>query len=426
MSMAEPDATARMSRLAVSSPFDLASDSVRTRAAMLALTVLAAVLLVVAVQSYASIAVSLRAGGSTYVENVFPFWAWSRFTHSGTAASRIYDFPVLSAFQHHLNAGYGQRLPFAYPPSLLLVIWPLSWVPPVAAYAIFLGGTLAAYLGACWYRGRGWVIAAAMLVAPSTPTAIQNAQNSLLIAALMYGGCRLVGRRPILSGVLFGLMSIKPQFGLLIPVALISAREWRTFTAAAVTVLASVITSGAVFGWATWAALPAALVHLAHFVAPVAQDNEMSPTVAATLRLLGATPTVTHIGQLTSALLTAGATFACFRHGFRWLSIAALMVGAFLTTPYAFVYDLPIVTCAVLAVCIDAFETGVPLHLWEIVVLVLALLLPYLMIGTSMLGLPSGDIVVVLLFSLIVRRVLAADHRPARAPAPHLEVVLGR
>ena len=426
MSMAEPDATARMSRLAPLLRGESERDYARTRAAMLGLAVLTAALFALSVSWYEYIVGSVRIGGSTYVENVFPFWAWSRFAHESIVTSRIYDFPVLEAFQRHLDPGYYEHLPFAYPPSLLLVIWPMSWATPVAAYVIFIGGTLAAYLGACWYRGLGWWVAAAMLVAPSTLAAIQDAQNSFLIAALMMGGCRLVGRRPILAGVLFGLISIKPQFGLLIPIALISAREWRTFASATATVLAGVIASGALFGWATWAALPTALVHLAHFVAPVAQDNEMSPTVAATLRLLGATPTVTHIGQLTSALLTAGATFACFRHGFRWLSIAALMVGAFLTTPYAFVYDLPIVTCAALAVCIDAFETGVPLHLWEIVVLVLALLLPYLMIGTSMLGLPSGDIVVVLLFGLIVRRVLAADHRPARAPAPHLEVVLGR
>jgi hypothetical protein len=265
-----------------------------------------------------------------------------------------------------------------------------------------------------------------MLVVPSTPTAIQNAQNSLLIAALMFGGCRLIGRRPILAGVLFGLMSIKPQFGLLIPVALISAREWRTFTAAAATVLVGVIASGAIFGWATWAALPSALVHLGRFVTLVAHDNEFTPTVAATLRLLGATPTISQIGQLGSALLVAGVTFACFRRGFRSLSTAALMVGTFFTTPYAFVYDLPIVSCAVLAVCIDAFETRAALHLWETVVLVLAVTLPYLMIGAAPLGLPSGGIVLTLLFGLIVRRVFVANHRPLRVAAVHLEAVSGQ
>ncbi len=44
----------------------------------------------------------------------------------------------------------------------------------------------------------------------------------------MIGACRLLGRRPVLAGVLFGLAAVKPQLGLLVPVALISARQWRS------------------------------------------------------------------------------------------------------------------------------------------------------------------------------------------------------
>ncbi len=190
------------------------------------------------------------------------------------------------------------------------------------------------------------------------------------------------------------------------------------------TVLVGVFASGAAFGWATWAALPTALVHLAHFVAPVARDNELSPTVAASLRLLGATPTVTHVGQLVAALLVAGVTFACFRRDFRSLSIAALMVGTFFTTPYAFVYDLPIVSFAVLTVCLDAFETRAPLQLWEIVVLVLAVVLPYF-IGFSSPGLPYGGVILALLFGLIVRRMLVFGQRPIPARAAVAAVAAG-
>src|SRR6185437_7428179 len=45
-------------------------------------------------------------------------------------------------------------------------------------------------------------------------------------------------RRPVLSGILFGLLAYKPQFGLLIPVALLMAGQWRAISAAALTVIA--------------------------------------------------------------------------------------------------------------------------------------------------------------------------------------------
>jgi len=428
MSMAETDAgvgscpsTPRLSREAVSGP-------ARHRTASLALGMAAFVMCLLAAVGYGLVAIWFRAWGSTYVENVFPFWAWARFLHETTIPAQIYDFPLLDAYQHHIEPGYQEHLPFAYPPSFLLLLWPLGLLKVKVAYATFLAVNLIAYVAATWQRGWGRLSAGFAVMAPSTVIAVTSAQNSLLVAALLFAGCRLVARRPVLAGALFGLASFKPQFGLLVPLALISAREWQAVAAASATVLAGVIASGAVFGWSTWTAMPAALAVLGEFVSSP-RFVVHSPTITAGLRVLGAGPVPVQIAQILAAALAGASVFKCFRRGFRRLPTAALMVGAFLATPYAFDYDLPILTCAVLLVCIDAKETATTLQPWEIVVLTFVIVLPYLLFIPSLLSasihLPCGGIGLASFFALIVRRQVVAEHRSASVAVMPLSTVLG-
>lgn len=420
MSMAEPETTARFLPVLPPQPVGAAGTPGRNHIAMLALGVGAFAMFLLAVAGYGLVAIWFCTRGSMYVENVFPFWSWSRFLHEALVPARIYDFPVLDAFQHRIGPGYHKHLPFAYPPSFLLLLWPLGLLKIDVAYVVFLAVNLAAYIAVTWRREWGRLSTALAVLAPSTVLAVIWAQNSLLVAALLFAGCRQVGRRPILAGVLFGLMSFKPQFGLLVPIALISAREWRCFAAASGTVLASVAASGVAFGWDTWTAMPAALAGLGNFVAS-ARFATASPTMTASLRLLGVGPEAVQVGQILAATLAGLTIFWCFRKGFRRLPTAALMVGAFFTTPYAFDYDLPILTCAVMLVYCDAKATGVMLRGWEIVVLASVIVLPYLLFFTApfftSVHPPYGGIILVLLFGLIVRRVLVVDRRPALVAA---------
>ncbi|MGH7043840.1 MAG: glycosyltransferase family 87 protein, partial [Acetobacteraceae bacterium] len=262
---------------------------------------------------------------------------------------------------------------------------------------------LALYVWACWQRPWGGRVALLGLVAPSTLAAVFYTETSLLVAALMIGGCRLVGRRPVLAGVLFGLLAFKPQFGVLIPVALVSARQWRSVIAAGATVVLSVIASGMIFGWATWARLPGALADVSRLVAGLPRVTQFSPTVTAGLRMLGAGPLLTDVVQFGAAAIAAIAVWLCFHRGVTALAAAALMVGAFLATPYAFFYDLTLVSYAVLAIVIERHRSRDSFATWEILVLILAIALPLLFLFNP-LRVPWGIVVLPLLFGLILRR----------------------
>ena len=51
-------------------------------------------------------------------------------------------------------------------------------------------------------------------------------QNGFLTAALIGGALGLLERRPALAGICLGLLTYKPQFGLLFPFVLIADRRW--------------------------------------------------------------------------------------------------------------------------------------------------------------------------------------------------------
>ncbi len=379
--------------------------------------VLGWVLPLLAVAEYGWMARVFIVRGAPHVNHVFLFWGWSKFTHAISPASSIYDSHRLYDFVQGLAGAPRSHLPFAYPPSLLLVIWPLALLQPVAALLVWLGVSLALYVWACWQRRWGLWIATGALLAPSTVAAVRAAQTSLLAGALMIGGCRLVEKRPALAGILFGLLAIKPQYGLLIPVALIAARQWRTAIAAGATVLVTVVASGVLFGWACWAEFPPAMIGLSRLIARHPEIDHLSVTVTAALRMLGVGARITDAAQLAVVGGTAVAIWFCFRRGFGALPTAALMVGAFLVTPYALYYDLPIVSYAVLIFVMERYRGGERLGAVELAAVGLVLVMPGVMSYLPS-QLPWEVPTLAVLFVLIVRRVLTSGGRTAPLESP--------
>ncbi len=359
----------------------------------------------------AAIIGELLSDGRAYVNKLFLFWTWSKVIHVISPAALVYDPHALYALERGIISRHAHYLPFAYPPSMLLLIWPLALVRPAIALLVWLGVSLVAYIWACWRRPWGPLITTLALVSPSTLAGLYYGQLSLLVAALIIGGCRLVDRRPIVAGILFGLATVKPQFGLLVPVALISAKQWRTVIAASVTVGSTVIASGVAFGWAAWTQLPVALTDLSRFVVQYPGFVNLCPTVTSAVRGLGGGPVTADAAQLVAAAYTIATIWICSRHGMTLLSAAAVMVGAFLVTPYALFYDLPMVSYAVLAVVIERHESGEPFGTAELLILIASIALPLLIIFNPHRA-PWGIFVLPMLFFVIIRRI-AVKNRTA-------------
>jgi Glycosyltransferase family 87 len=117
------------------------------------------------------------------------------------------------------------RMTFAYPAHIALVLWPIAHLQLREAQIVFLcGGILIAlgciplWLGALGIRvPRRRMALLALLVAFSLPMlwGLRLQQPTILIAGLLAAACFLATRnRDVLAGVALALATIKPQFAL--------------------------------------------------------------------------------------------------------------------------------------------------------------------------------------------------------------------
>jgi alpha-1,2-mannosyltransferase len=360
-------------------------------------------------------------GDNPLFSDFYAFWSFGRFLDTMSAA-RIYDFKLLESFQHALLPGFHSFYPCVYPPTLLLFLKPLAMLGYLPAFLIWtvlgLGGFILA-VGATTERSLlPWLA----VLAPTTVLTIIFGQNGLITAALLIGAFRIMERRPWLAGVLLGLLSCKPQLFVLLPLVLLAGRRWRTLFATGGTVLALVATSLVAFGVPAWLAWLKALPGFSRTI-EVEWNNLgwMMPTVSAALRSAGASPTVLSVAQLLVAGAVTVTLLALFHHGRRSpapsaLDSAALQVGVFLTTPYAFIYDMPMVSAAAVTLAAARLAPGRDWRPGERVLALTGFCLPMFIFSGVFKGIPLGPVILIPLFALLVRAAWTESTTPRTAP----------
>jgi hypothetical protein len=171
-----------------------------------------------------------------------------------------------------------------------------------------------------------------------------------LTAALMLGGLRLLPARPLLAGLLFGALVCKPQLAVMVPFVLLFGRQYRAIAGAALSIAVLSLAATLAFGAGIWGAWAASFHNHATEFAPGRDAlRDMMPTVTAALRLLGGGAVWADAAQAACALAGLLAVWRV-RGRFDEAALAVPPLATFLATPYAFDYDLPMVTGAVLAV----------------------------------------------------------------------------
>jgi hypothetical protein len=293
-----------------------------------------------------------------------------------------------------------------YPPSFQLFILPLSLLPYLAAYFLWALSTLA--LLAIVVRRFAPSPFTLPLLVTFTGTFFNffHGQNGFLTAALFGAGMLLLRERPIVAGLLIGLMSYKPQFGLLIPIALICGRQWTAFIAASCSTLALAATSWAVLGGEVWIAFWKNLPFVQDILAQGRLPWPKIPSVFVSLRTLGLSIDAAYAAQGMAAVFVAITIAYIWRqHGATRVAIAALIAGTPLMSPYVFDYDLALLAVPIAILAWDGVERG--WHPGEREILVLAFFTPALV---SIIGyattLQVGPVFLIALFAAAVRRAL--------------------
>jgi arabinofuranan 3-O-arabinosyltransferase len=330
-------------------------------------------------------------------------WSAGRLVLDGHPAL-AYDWDIQKQIQVEvLGQTYPGNFAWHYPPPFLFVAAMLAHFPYATAFVGWIAVSFLPYLAvmrAIIGRNFGLLLAAAF------PVVFNNSlvgQNGFLTASLIGGTLVLMPRSPILSGVCLGLLSYKPQYGLLFPLVLIAASEWRVFfTAAFVAALVAAL-SWVVFGTESWQAfvhwLP--MFNQAFLVEGRAPWGKMQSIFALT-RYFGGSESLAWVLQwiLSGAVAVLLALIWRSRSVGFSLKAASLAAGTVLVTPYLFLYDLMVLAIAVAFFVRVGLDKGFAWHELGALGLVAALLMIY-----PLLGAPTGFAATLIMAALIGGRI---------------------
>jgi hypothetical protein len=354
-------------------------------------------------------AVALQWQGIDRFGDYFAFWADGRLL-AGHPARDVYDPLVLASWQQSLGMQPPANTPFAYPPSFIPVVQVCGLLPLAPGFVLFMTVSLALYLLAIVLPRPGLPLLLVAVVMPTTIVAMVSGQTGLLTAALLLGGLRLAPARPLLGGALLALLTVKPQFGIMVPLALAAAGLWRCTAAVAVIGMLLVAATTVAYGWQIWANWLAFLPgYSTRFARESGDILYLIPTLTGMLRTLGWAASSARLPQLALAAASAIWVFRTCRQGLGPRAVLVVATATLLATPYAFVYDLPVLSGAVLLFAERRLRDGVGLATVEIVALALTLVFPAVLLRAGA-ALPIGPACLLLLAG-----VLLAD--PAREPA---------
>lgn len=309
---------------------------------------------------------------------------------------------------------------WSYPPHFLLLAAPFGAMPYLLALFSWSVLGMLCYLTACLRKAWRFDDFLILALAPACISALFAGQNGLFTAALLLGGLRLGVKNPVLAGICFGLLTIKPQLGLLLPFALLASRQWTVIASACVTAAATICLSGLVFGFETWWLY---VTETWPFQTEIMKNGPglyyMMATVFMSLRVFGMHPDTALLMHLPFTLMAVGVVVWAFSQKHNRALQHVILIGAtFVATPYGFYYDMPVMAFAALVLARHLEAEGRPAHFYLVPVAVW--LLPSFGEPMSQFFLPLGPLFTLSFLGLAVRELYLANQpaTPDRVQAP--------
>jgi hypothetical protein len=353
----------------------------------------------------------LDPGGFPVGRDFLNTWMGGRSLFSGGPAN-WFDFDVYMAALVKVT-GITDLAPmyWSYPPHLVFLIWPFGLLGFLPSYIIWCVVGLALYVWVAVAGGvdrKYWLFLA---VAPAVTVNVFLGQNGFLTAALLIGGLANLDRRPIIAGILFGILTIKPQFGLLLPVVLLLGGYWRVIGSAVATTVLLVAATAIWFGPDIWIQYWQKVVPQQSYLLDVAGIKGW-PIVASAFvnaRLIGLSDNFAWVIQAVVSACAFGAVVWTFwRKRDPVLSLALFVTATFLFSPWILNYDMVVFGWIVALLRQRGNETLVDqclsLALW---------MLPILMFPLGFAHIPSALFILPLFAARLVWRLAHETSEPA-------------
>jgi len=348
-------------------------------------------------------------------------WLGAKLTLAGDV-SPLFDFEAYNRLLKEIfNAHFPNHM-WSYPPHLLPLVAPLGALPYPLAYAVWCLGTWLLFL--CGSRALGFRGADLLLLAtsPAVTMNIVVGQTGALTAGCLTLALAYSARRPILAGIAVALLTVKPQFGLLVPIEWLLRRRFLAIAVGTVVTLALIGLSLIVPGIVAWQGFFDVTMPTMRAVmqsSELAAAKVMQPNWASGLQLIGLPYGAAMAFQSVVSLVLVG---WWLRISWKMRAVAGdrmrqalILMASALVTPYIHNYDLVLVS----PVVIWAWRDGEVLHLpprWRRLLLILVWLMPWIMIPLHEARLVLAPVLLTL-FTILLMRQAERQSGPSVNPA---------
>ena len=298
-------------------------------------------------------------GGTVFGGDFVVFWtvANSIFAENLTAIYNAGDFEARLAENFPGRDAF--NVSWQYPPTMLFLVAPFAALSYLPALFVWWAVNLSLFAAVIRTLGRDRLTLLLALASAAVFQGLITGQTGFLTASLLALAAYKPAQRPLMAGIAAGILTIKPQFGLLIPIAFAAAGCWRAFGVAAATGAGLAVLSFLFFGadiWLAW--FEAVTTHGGRLQSEIFPYYKVISPYGA-LMVIGAPSAFAISAHCATAIALCAFVFLVWRHVDDWgLQLMALCAAAPLATPYAFYYELPIFVLPLALVARRAIETG--------------------------------------------------------------------
>ncbi|NTV89093.1 MAG: DUF2029 domain-containing protein, partial [Clostridiales bacterium] len=343
--------------------------------------------------------------------------------------SNIYNEPI-----HHKNleSTLGRTIPFdlawVYPPTFLLAIAPLAYLPYHASLALWLTLTFGlAFFAIYKLLPKFKYLAFLVLGFPGVFMNLKWGQNGFLNTALIGFGIYFVEANPVLAGLMFGLLTYKPQIAFFPLLLLLFSKKWRVLLWSGIFAAISAVLSGLVFGFGSWLNFLNSLTNSSNRFLTWETYSNINTSLYSFLRYLGNDKTAAYI--ILAIINVAVLFLSCWvwRKSKNFALKGSVMVlGIPLLMPYFLQYDLSLLSIPLVLL---AYDSIVNEHAtFEMILLEILFFMP--MVNHTIaetLNFQLSPVVLLSILGLVVYRVwkeVKKDGRALSAQASALQIRL--
>lgn len=306
------------------------------------------------------------------------FWSAGYLANQGTPERSYQPEQIYKTSKIAVPANKNQYV-WSYPPPFFFVTQLLAKLPYLTALTIWSLTGLVGYLFAIYklhpIRNNLWLTAGFF----SAFINFLQGQNGFLSTILMAGAFYNLTSRPVIAGILIGLLSYKPQLGLIIPLALLAGRHYFVLASATATVFTINALAFRSFGLATYQVFFHNLKNAHALVDQGLLPLFKMPSFFAALRFHGIHSTIALSVHILIGLAVAIMTVYVWRRSISLeLKVSTLILGSLVVPHHLNDYDLTLLMIPIVFLTKNAVANG-----WlrnEKIILSLAWFIPIMMV----------------------------------------------